>query len=98
MLQDSYLLLYLCFTLFLLLLIFDSSVFFCRHQHELHDMCTVTDKLMLPAIFLLRMLKDGKVASRGKRNREGHPGTLEIHRSVAASNKIANTYLCWGQF
>lgn len=34
----------------------------------------------------------------GKGTEKNTLGTLEIHCSVAASNKIANTYLCWGQF
>lgn len=62
-------------------------------------MCVVTDKMMLPPTFLLKWGKRWwDVGKKGQRTRRNVLGTSEIHRSEAASEKIVNTYLCWGQF
>lgn len=59
-------------------------------------MCMVIDKIILPLSFQLQWGKEGD--KKGERNRQEHTGTPENHHSEAASKKIANTYLCWGQF
>lgn len=64
-------------------------------DNRLCSMCMVTDHVILPPSFPLKRGKDDG----GVEKRMGTVRTLEIHhRSEAASKKIANTYLCWGQF
>lgn len=57
------------------------------------------DKIILLLSFLPKWGKeDGKVARRDEGIGKNTLETLESHCSKAASNKIATTYLCWGQF